>query len=67
MKKAESTKIIPEVLIELLIRNYERFKYFSQTRNLALSKNTSVKHRKTKHHEKYNFGREKITKSETPT
>ena len=60
MKKTESPKMTSKVLYELLIRSYERFKYFSQTWNLTIAKNTSVNQRKSKHHRKLNFNRQKI-------
>ena len=62
MKKTESLKMTSKVLYELLIRSYERFKYFSQTLNLTIAKNTNVTQRKSKHHEKLNFSRQKIQK-----
>ena len=62
MKKSESTKMTSKVLYELLIRSYEQFKYFSQTWNFTISKNTNVNHRKSEHYEKLNFNRKKIQK-----
>ena len=53
-----------KVLYELLIRSYERFKYFSQTWNLTIAKNTNVNQRKSKNHEELNFNREKVQKYE---
>ena len=61
-KKAESPKMTSKVLYELLIRSYERFKYFSRTWNLTISKSTSVNQRKCGHHGKINFNREKTQK-----
>ena len=52
MKKTESPKMTSKVLYELLIRSYERFKYFSQTWNLTISKNTNV-YGKSKHYKKW--------------
>ena len=49
-------------LYELLIRSYERFKYFSQTWISTIAKNTNVNHRISKHHEKLNFGPQKMQK-----
>ena len=48
-----------KVLYELLIRSYERFKYFSQTWNFTISKSTSVNQRKREHHGKiiFSFGK----------
>ena len=60
IKKTESPKMTSKVLYELLIRSYERFKDFSQTWNLTISKNTSVNNGKSKHYEKLNFNRKKI-------
>ena len=54
--------MISKVLYELLLRSYERFKYFSQTLNFTISKNTNVNHRKPEHYEKLNFSHEKIQK-----
>ena len=62
MKKTESPKMTSKVLYELLIRSYERFKYFSRTWNLTISKSTSVNQRKCEHHGKINFSREKTQK-----
>ena len=45
MKKTKSPKMTSKVLCELLIRSYERFKYFSRTWNLTISKSTSVNQR----------------------
>ena len=42
MKKIESPKMTSKVLYGLLIRSYEQFKYFSQTWNLTIAKNTNV-------------------------
>ena len=52
MKKTESPKMTSKILYELWIKSYEQFKYFSQTWNLTISKNTSVNHRTLKHYEK---------------
>ena len=41
------------VLYEVLIRSYERFKYFSQTLNLTMAKNTNVNKQKSKHHKNW--------------
>ena len=49
-----------EVLYELLIRIYERFKYFLQTWNLTISKNTNVNNRISKHYEKINHNFKKV-------
>ena len=62
MKKTESPKMTSKVLYELLIRSYERFKYFSRTWNLTISKSTSVNQQKCGHHGKINFNREKTQK-----
>ena len=56
-KKNKGPKMPSKVLYELLIRNYERFKYFSEAWNLMIAKNTSVKKQKSKPHEKLNLGR----------
>jgi len=60
-EKTESPKITSNVLYELLITSYERFKYFSQTWNLTISKNTNVNKRKSKL-EKLNFARKRSKK-----
>ena len=51
-----------KVLYELLIRSYGKIEFFSQTWNLTTDKNTYVNRGKTKDHEKFNFGYEKIQK-----
>ena len=58
--RVKNIKINSKVLYELLIRSYEWFKYFSQTWNLTISKNTYVNKRKSKHYEKLNYCRKKI-------
>ena len=50
IKNIESLKMTSKVLYELLIRSFERFKYFSQTSNLTIAKNTNLDQRKSKHH-----------------
>ena len=54
-KKTETPKMDSKVLYELLIRSYERFKYFSEAWNWMIAKNTGVNQRKSKHHEKFEF------------
>ena len=62
IKKTESPKMTSKVLYELLIKSYERFKYFSRTLNLSIFKSTSLNQRNCEHHEKINFSHEKIQK-----
>ena len=59
-QKTQGPKMTSKFLGELLIWGYKRFKYFSQTRNLAISKNTYVNHEKCEHHGEMHFNREKI-------
>ena len=61
MKKTEIPKMVSKRLWHHL-RNYERLTYLSLTLDLTISNNTNVNQRKSKHYEKFNFGREKIQK-----
>ena len=60
MKKTESHQMTSKVLYEVLKKSYERFKDFSQTSNLTISKNTNVNNGKSSNYEKLNFSRKKI-------
>ena len=62
IKKTESPKMTSKVLYELLIRSYERFKYFWQTWNLTISKSTSVNQWKCEHNGKINFSSKRSKK-----
>ena len=42
MKKTESPEMTSASLYELLIKSSERFKFYSQTSNLTIPKNTTV-------------------------
>ena len=62
MNKTESPKMTSKVVKELLKRSYEWLKYFSQTWNLTIAKNTNGE---SKNHKELNFSKGKTKKNVT--